>query len=65
MSRTNAVWGVVKEHCPGEERPGSATEAELWSSTVMTILELWRLCRLDWTECSTAVEPDSGLCGLQ
>lgn len=36
MSHTNVAWGAVEEHCPGKERPGSATEAELWLNTVMT-----------------------------
>ena len=29
MSHTNAAWGAVEEHCLGEERPASATKAEL------------------------------------
>lgn len=46
MSHTNAALGAVEEHCPGEVRPGNATEVELWSNTVMTVVELLRLCRL-------------------
>lgn len=46
VSHTNAALGAVEEHCPGEVRPGSATAAKLWSNTVMTVLELLRLCRL-------------------
>lgn len=49
----------------GEARRGSATEAELWLSTVMTIPERQGLCKLDLTEYSTAVEPKLLLCGLQ
>lgn len=40
VSHTNVAWGAVEEHCPGDERPGSATEAEFWLNTVMTSLEL-------------------------
>lgn len=29
VSYTNAAWGAVEERCPGGERPGGATEAEL------------------------------------
>ena len=58
MSHSNAAWGAVKEHSPGEERPCSATKAELWSNIVMTVVELWRLGRLNWTEYKTGVEPD-------
>lgn len=49
MSYTNAAWGAVKEHRPGGERPGWAADAELRLNTVMTILELRRLCRLTRT----------------
>lgn len=47
MSHTNAAWRAVEEHCPWEDRPGSATETELWLDTVMTMY--MDLTALQWS----------------
>lgn len=56
-AHTNAAWGAVEEYCPGEERPGSATEAELYLTTGMIILELLRQCIWNCSRFGTALDP--------